>query len=253
MHVYLDDSESFNSEGLVCIAGYAAYDNSWQSFSIEWVKLLKQHNLPPGSPAKYLHVTDFLAGEREYKTLKSLGRQRVEIVNEFITVIREHIEFGVTAAVSSAAYQSATNGIKNRYKPKEFCFERVLRLLMESSATPSDEAISVICDDSSSAGHMLGAFTKLRKKSQNLRDRLGSITFADDRFFQPMQAADLLACITLREQHRTHDAWSNEFGSFGSLLRAPNNFHGIVYLSELWGEEEIVKRSEDIRRAAQPS
>jgi hypothetical protein len=100
---------------------------------------------------------------------------------------------------------------------------------------------------------MLGAFTKLRKKSQNLRDRLGSITFADDRFFQPMQAADLLACITLREQHRTHDAWSNEFGSFGSLLRAPNNFHGIVYLSELWGEEEIVKRSEDIRRAAQPS
>ena len=253
MHVYLDDSESFNSEGLVCIAGYAAYDDSWQSFSIEWVQLLERHNLPPGLPAKYLHITDFLAGEREHKTLKSLGKQRVEIANEFIAVIRKHIEFGVAAAVSCAAYQRATDGIKSRYKPKEFCFARVLRLLMDSSAIPCGEAISVICDDSSSAGQMLGVFTKLRKKSQTFRDRLGSITFVDDRFFQPMQAADLLACITLREQHRAHNPWSNEFGSFGSLLRAPDNIYGIIYLSELWDEEEIVKRSEDVRRAAQPS
>lgn len=53
MHVYLDDSESFNNEGLVCIAGYAAYDDTWQSFSMEWGKLLDRHNLPPASKHIY--------------------------------------------------------------------------------------------------------------------------------------------------------------------------------------------------------
>ena len=254
MHVYLDDSESLNGDGLVCIAGYAAYDDNWQRFSEEWVKLLRRHNLPPETAAKYLHTADFLSGEAKcYRPLGFDGPRRVEIVKEFIAVIRRHIDFGLGVAVDSRAYKQAMDKTekKKRLPQRAFCFGRAVHMLMNApQLLPDGETISIVCDDGSSAMHMYGAFKKLRERNSTLKNRLGSLAFADDRFFQPLQAADLLACVTLREHHRIQDKWSDAYCSFGEILKAPESDHGIAFVSELWDVDEILKKENEIISAA---
>jgi hypothetical protein len=242
MHVYLDDSESLNGNGLICLAGYAAYDDSWQEFANEWVCLLNKYNLPPETNAKYLHTAEFMAAEGNYSSFKCLGKNgRIEIIKEFILVIRRYIEFGIAVAVDSAAYldYKKNNKDKDIKDPRQFCLYRVIKLLMTANHLINDgEIVSIVCDEHHSAMHLYGAFASLRK-DEILRNRLGSITFADDRFFQPLQAADLLACITLKEQKKIQDEWTPTFAEFSEILKTEDEQCGIHYLSELWDAEEI--------------
>ena len=64
------------------------------------------------------------------------------------------------------------------------------------------------------------------------------ICFGDDRFIQPLQAADLLACTTVREMRRGQYAW-NEPSPFRGLLQASSPVYGIIYETEYWDEQSI--------------
>jgi hypothetical protein len=252
MHVYLDDSESLRGDEYVCLAGFAARDSAWEEFAQKWARLLIRLNLPPTGDYRFLHVSDFLSGEGVYKESSREFPVRVEIVRHFIGLIRQYIDFGIGVGVDAKALREVTAGDKKRVSPLVFCFMRVLRNLIDHSGILSPgEIMSLVLDDSeSSAMKLYGTLKTLKRLHPEVRNRVGAITFADDRFFQPLQAADLAACIGIRELKRPNDAWSDAFGSFGVMLRDADPDFGLLYLSELWNRDDLEKNADLIRAMA---
>jgi len=82
------------------------------------------------------------------------------------------------------------------------------------------------------------AHKNLRRRNKTVRDNVSSIAFADDRFVTPLQAADLLACATVKQMRKADNAWSNESPFYGLLL-TDDPVYGLRYEQEYWDGETI--------------
>lgn len=161
LHCYLDDSQTMNG-GTICLAGYVATDEGWADFANAWLPLAQKHHF------QWLHTSDFLTGNAEYANLGLCQEQRVALLREFISLINNHLDFGVVVAVDTVALIQLTKGSKPRVEKNQWCLSRALRHIFEVSGLfPQSGPISLICDRGQSEGHMLGAYNALKKRPQS--------------------------------------------------------------------------------------
>jgi hypothetical protein len=250
-HAYFDDSNSFGKTGFICFCGYVSDDPGWESFDREWKALLKNHDLPR------LHTSDFLNVGGEYKSLQDTVpyTRRVEIIQQFIAVIQNRILCGISVGLDSAAFKEIFLAERNKPKPELFCFYRAVRLTIQRSLIPGWQGafpmIMVFDDAHEHSMRFYRAYREIRSRSSHARASFAGICFADDRFVPALQAADLLACATVREYKRGADAW-DEDSPFRGLLEAKNPVYGLLYDQEYWSADDIQKnRSEIIKMGEQ--
>jgi hypothetical protein len=93
------------------------------------------------------------------------------------------------------------------------------------------------------------AYRKLKRLHLEIREGLSGIAFADDRFAVPLQAADLLACATVREVRKGEDAWGAD-SPFVNLLLARDSNYGLLYEQELWDRASVEKQRDGILQGA---
>jgi hypothetical protein len=86
------------------------------------------------------------------------------------------------------------------------------------------------------------AILRLRKINPNLGNYIGAVSFADDRFIIPLQAADMLAYLTGR---LFHDRMAGKARAvelpepLKSLIVSPDSGYGMDYEQELWDAERL--------------
>lgn len=217
-YFYLDDSATMNG-AVINLAGYAAHESVWHQFCVDWLAVIDKHRLTD----RYLHTADFLAKEGPYKALNINWEEKVSIIREFISVINKHLQLGVVVSVDTRALRELVGAAGNRLRNADWTLERAYRHLLEWWLQLQQKSwVHVICDDGPSSSHMLAAHRRVR--SHPGYHFLGGIAFLDDRRLQPLQAADLLACLHTREY------------AANSLGRST----GLPPVSELFGESILV-------------
>ncbi len=91
--VYLDDSGHPNDQPYVIVAGFLSTEERWLTFEQAWEPLLIRHNL-----GTVFHMVDFEASKR---TRREKGR----ILEDLTTVINNHVQTALSAAVDMHGYR----------------------------------------------------------------------------------------------------------------------------------------------------
>ena len=73
-----------------------------------------------------------MAGEGEYKPLNLWRADRVNVLKEFMSPIKKHINTGLGVGVRDAKrFGEITQGIKKHIRPEVFCFKQVIKLVAQ--------------------------------------------------------------------------------------------------------------------------
>jgi hypothetical protein len=239
LQAFFDDSESFRGGGLVILAGYVAADDQWNAFAVEWARVLQRHGL------LWLHTSDFLNQDGDHKGMNLIPSARIEVLRDLMMIVRKHIQCGVAVAVDPVGFRELMNAVPKHArlgKAVDFCLLRVLRLCMEHVKDYDvDHPMVVNFDDShEDSARFYHAFRRLRRTHNDLLQQTAGIAFLDDRIITPLQAADLLACISGREYAKGERAWGVD-SPFRDLLLDPDPAYGLLYRSELWDRDALAK------------
>lgn len=246
MHAFFDDSGDFGGGGFFCLAGYIANVERWNAFSQEWWALLEK------TGADHLHTSDFLAGKGDFAGLQLDYSQRVQAIRDFGIVIRKHVYSGFAVGVDGAAYRETLSDLPKKVSAEEFCFERLLSRIHGAIGAWDAESEFFECtfdDSEKTAQKFLSIWQRIKRHKRVSSRMLTAISFADDKFVLPLQAADLLACALTQEVRKGE----NKFGPdspFHHLMQDVDPNFGIQFEQEYWDAAAIGRRRDELRKVA---
>jgi Protein of unknown function (DUF3800) len=238
LQAYFDGSGEHSSTDFVCMAGYTADADHWESFSHAWHALLVKYRLSA------VHMRQLMHFRGEYASLGWTETTRDEVLSEFAFVIRQHVQLGVAAGIDSQFYRTMPRDAQKRMgDPQRFVFSRCLRLLIDKlREREHDVPIALIFDDDEKyAMKCYADLVDIKRGNADVKARIGSICFGNHRVVQALQGADVLAYLSLRYL-KAQLAGGSPPPHFEQLLRAPDPAYGIEYTSELWDAEEMQRR-----------
>lgn len=206
MHVFADDGDSFGKNGFLCLAGFIASDRGWDNLLNRWAAKLEEHNL------EVIHTSDLLSGGGEYRELELSYERRLEILCEFMDIIRDEVSLTLVCAVNAGEYRDALKDARKKLKPEEFCFHRILRMSFDyMKDVKSPESLTVWLDDSEkTSSRFLAIWTRIKRNWKANKSMLASISFGDDRALPQLQAADILANVMVRSNSSGLDPWHGQ-------------------------------------------
>jgi hypothetical protein len=105
-------------------------------------------------------------------------------------------------------------GLGNPKDPNYVTF--ALAMIRIQKYCQPDDRIAIVCDhDDETASGFYGYYKGIRHQHRKMQESMVSISFADDRYFPSLQAADMLAYLTRLEAKRM---WYNERHDYGPLI-----------------------------------
>jgi hypothetical protein len=226
IHLTLDDVGDCNRDGMSAVVGYAAYRERWQDFNYAWRKTLADFGL------EFIHTTEYL-----YKYLRvgdhpPTDAEIFKTLDPWIDIIHVHLlnpnlrpnspppGFGVSMLVRCDAYNELSpNEKKFVREPWITAFELAVGMACKvvKDDLSKENGMAVQMDESQNASHLYESYQALKAENDTVRKFLGAICFCDDKLHWPVQAADLLAHLTLR-------AWRN----YGIAAPWPEAFRRLV-------------------------
>lgn len=187
---YFDDSDT---AGAAVIAGFVAETDQWIQFSREWSGLLEECQLSG------FHMVDYAHSNNEFKDWKGKEKKRREFLENAIGIIRRRVRCPIGIVLDRQEYDRFVNtgprraAFGSRYTTA--CFLSLLMTGCWADDFSEREPIAYFFDDGNpNKGQFQEAFHKLKRDPKLASAyRLGSLTFADDRLINPLQASDFLA------------------------------------------------------------
>lgn len=182
---YFDESGKALKHKVVCFGGFVNED--WGPFNHKWRSLLRKYKHP------HLH----LSKDSLRATSLKLG-----MYAEFIQAIKQNVDHGIVIAVDVEGYMSLPGKTRAFVggDPHYLAFQAALVKVKEYASSIPDTVLSMVCDDNvETACTCYQMFNRLRQKDPTYRKLIKSISFADDEFYYPLQAADLLCWASRSE------------------------------------------------------
>ena len=191
LEIYFDDSGTHG--GPYCfLAGYLASTQQWAEFAKQWVPLRREY-----------------LGDRPFK-MSAANREKdpgyipEEGLVRMAHCIADHVEMEVWSALPEYYAEKIQNRYGVRFDRYRTCFTGVLTDVLQDPRVLSwDEPLTWTFDhqggtpqnvESELESSLIRAFNHVKSVlSEDYQKLLQSITFADDEFVVPLQAADFLA------------------------------------------------------------
>lgn len=233
----------------MAFCGLSAPQRRLEEFDFAWNELLRKYGMP------------WLTMKRALKPTVALGRglraqsiaDRNEALKPFADCIRDNMEFGVVVAVDVEGY--ATFGSEAKRKlgsndPHYLAFMQGLVAVVKQIR--SHDKVAFICDDSEeTAWNCYKLYRKLRKYDDQVRDATIAITFADDKLFPALQAADLLSSLVRLEAYRIFCRRSYDYRPlYNYLTRPPERPIDFKWVIGTFSKEELVNMEMTLRAKA---
>jgi hypothetical protein len=198
----------------------------------------------------WLHASDFFSGKSPtYAHLNLTPDQRVQVAREMFSLIHRSIPLGIIVTVDAVAFNKIMKRNAVRTNAQIFCLARAVTHVINRmpSLMPGCHGLSVICDSGPTAMHMYGAYSALKKQERTFDETVAAIAFADDRAYQPLQAADLLACLSMWREQVERGGPKNECGSFDEII-GPTLPGRTLYVEQRIVEEHIGPHAELLKK-----
>jgi hypothetical protein len=240
LYLYLDESGKFHDgTGFICLCGYMGEDAQLTKFNWNWARLLKDSNL------QSLHTTKFPS---QCKKLGLDKRAADKLLTKFVDTIRESELFGFAVGVDGKHFkQKLKLAGRPEADPALFAIHRVLRNLRDACAQMNNYQPRIMLTFDEAEDYSIICYkliSRLRKADPEVRELIMAISFADDNYFSPLQAADLLANLTNKYWR---DSLTETSPKVPELLKrlltppAPGKGVAMWHKPEFWNAAEIDK------------
>jgi hypothetical protein len=224
-------------------------EKGWDEFNERWNRLLRKHGF------HYIHMTQFYSQCRQKDWDKAKSDS---VLTDFIEAIRESalIQFSTGLDGRYLRHKFSLIG-KRKVDPALFAVQRVLKQMRNASKRWTDGSlVPLLLNFDEEYGYSIETYkiiSRLRLIRPELTKLIASITFADDKLFSPLQAADILANLTnayWREQISSGKEPVEPDPLLKLLVSEPEHAGLIIGPSELWDKQEIDKHWEQLRKTA---
>lgn len=196
MHVepyaFVDDAGKWQDRDFICLSGYLSDGSGWQDFTEKWNAFLGAHGMTR------LHMTEFYS---EAKKKKWGDDKCLEVLHGLASIAREHTLMGFSVGLDAKYYRTLPKPrVAGISKPNVACLQRILRLIRDRLYKErfKSRITFTMDEEEGTAIELYKDIVKLRKSRPDLAQYIGAVCFADDTFFVPLQAADMLANLTYR-------------------------------------------------------
>lgn len=186
---YFDESDSPRASVVAGIVGEA---EQLSHFNREWTELLQSENLTS------FHMKDFAHSNGEFRNWKNDISRRKDFIGRIIGIISRRVRISIGILIDRVAYQNVAHRdiFANFYKT-EYTACAFLSLLRTSSWARrnriTDRIAFVFDNGNPKRTDFQRAFDMANVPPIAEENNFGSLTFADDRFVSPLQAADFIA------------------------------------------------------------
>jgi len=154
--VFLDESGHFTNTDYLSLAGYMATDQGWNDLCAAWRFLLREKWKLP-----VIHMREIMSPEGKSPAASWSIERKVDMLRDFILVIRKHTAVGFGCAINAKHYRGVVKdieraadleGLKTRaFKAQVFCIARVVKLIMgyleDVKASEDERKIALVFDD----------------------------------------------------------------------------------------------------------
>lgn len=227
---FFDESGKWQDKDFICLCGYLSTDEKWTEFLERWRRVLDKHCLGA------MHLWEF---RQRCKAQGWTAAQVDSVLSEFVDVIRDCILIGFAIGLDAKHYRGMPSHAQRALgDPGVLCLHRLLRLIRDRLRKEQyTNRIAVTFDeDETYAGKWYRTICRLRKANADLGHYIGAVSFADDTFILPLQAADVLTGLTgqwFRTRAAKGDAPMPPM--LDRVLRSPDvPGHGVDMEEELW-------------------
>jgi hypothetical protein len=233
---YFDESGKWKDKDFICLCGYLSGERAWGKLNDEWTRLLVKKELYSVRLAKYFYQCRKKGWD---------DTQIAETLAAFIGIIRKRVWVGFGIGFDAKHYRKMPAEAKKALgDPAMVCLHRLLKLIRNKLRETEYEGRMAITfdEDAEYVEVTYKATQRLRSRDKGLGRLIGALSFADDEFLTPLQAADILANLTnrwFRDRMDGSATEDNPSDPLKSLLLAPNGREGLEYCTELWDADAL--------------
>jgi hypothetical protein len=186
----------------VSFCGWVADTPRWRAFEQEWRVFLREKQI------RSVHMAELMGRDDEpYQNMSLTREDRLKIVSEGFELVNKHSLGAIHVAVDCQAFKlmSKESQRKCGNDCHVMCFEQCVRLtikVLEAIRTKfsfgegwGQGATFVFDDNPEYAVECYNLVRNAKEQHPLWRKWIGSICFADDEIYTPLQAADMLAWI----------------------------------------------------------
>jgi hypothetical protein len=205
-----DESGKWNDSERVVFAGFVGQQDKWVAFTHDWnVRLCG--DLPLGGRDNpVFHMVELNRAHR--MMTDDAEKVKLELlVADLARVICKYVVEGFAHVVSMAEFNALRPEQKKRYKdPFYYAFEAGVKSITQIGVLRPHDNVMLICDDSEEySAECLKSYRRLKRLEPDISKRIPCITFADDKYYAPLQAADMYAyCIRAQRVGATAGLWN---------------------------------------------
>lgn len=217
---FLDESGKFKDHSVVALAGVAGTPQDCTALSNDWERELHRAGLACLSMKECLNYNVPLSKKRPAKGMQN----RLDALMPFITAIRRNARFAFSVAIDTSAFKLLSTDVQKVFAgdPYYVAFIRMVTSILEP--LQEGDKLGLVCDDEEqTALPMYRLYRKIRVGWKDARTRLASICFANDEFFAPLQAADMVASLIRMKVRNSLHAESNDYGTLLEALCQPQD------------------------------
>jgi hypothetical protein len=248
--LFADESGDWNDQDFIALAGLTSSEAGWEALCQEWPILLQKHEIP------VVHMKEIMPERGKSPAASWKMDKKLAMIEEFIGVIKKYMQYGFGIALDAKYYREQVSivekaakemGIKTKpFQPQIFCVARLLRRFIDhlkesriyAQRADGRNPFSLIFDENEAYAMKCYSFIcKLRHRDSFIKESIASVSFANDYFFYPLQAADILAYATQNELRKGDKAW-DESNVYTRFFDEVDPAYGNRYYSEAWGEQD---------------
>lgn len=200
LYAHFDESGKKSDHLVVTFCGVCGVRSRIRKFEEAWGVLLRRYGIPGG-----FHTIDALRYSRPYGTIPAQKPEdRLEALKPFADCINKHLEIGMIQAWEVEGNSGQWSVLQNQAslgKPDDPYFVAFVRAMIELAKYVGDDGcISLICDhDQETALKAYAHWRGVCNVDPELNKKIVALTFADDKHFPALQAADFASWLARRE------------------------------------------------------
>jgi uncharacterized protein DUF3800 len=217
LYAYFDESGTAREHEIVSFSGLVDSFQTWLAFGNEWARLLREYKLTE------FHAGPALRHSQPYGTMKpGTAEERSKDVLPFVTLICERIELGIVSAVKVSDYKAAHQRLRESFgtDPIYFAFHHaVMGILNHWVSTPQYDVGLILDDEEAKAVECYRLLKKMKLANPEVRRRVTSICFTDDKTSVQDQSADLFCYLSRIDNERVFLGKPHPFDALCEPLR----------------------------------
>jgi hypothetical protein len=251
--LFCDESGKYQSDPLIAFSGVCATGDRLSAFDSAWRVLLRSYEIDSLHMARVSRlVEDHGYRFRKGQTLD----ERTDALLPFADCINKYLEMGFIQAWDVKGFNhlsiTAKRSLGGSNDPYFLSF--VLGLTDIVRRINDEDRISIICDDDPyTAWDCYNHYRSVGEVDWEIQKKAISISFANDKHFPALQAADMVAFLTKHEAgekfNKTPNLWRR---LHDRLTTEPEPAYGIMRWFQMYADEpQLVEFANEINAAAE--